>query len=195
MRERPILFSAEMVRALLAGRKTQTRRLVKAEHLLTTQAPDEVLGTLPPWLLDQASVYCPHGFKGDRLWVKECFAPCHEKENHAGAKAGFTYRADWSSDEEVSRDFRWRPSIFCTRAASRITLEIESVRAERLQAVSEADAQAEGVTHYCDDPKCEACQGEPNRKAYSYVWREIKGPGSWDANPWVWVITFKCIAP
>ena len=196
MRERPILFSAEMVRALLAGRKTQTRRLVKAEHLLTTQAPDEVLGMLPKWLLDQASVYCPHGFKGDRLWVKECFAPCHEKENHAGAKAGFTYRADWSSDEEASRDFRWRPSIFCTRAASRITLEIESVRAERLQAVSEADAQAEGCALECMTPT-----GDDSGSAihgpggYLALWEQINGAGSWSANPFVWVVEFRRITP
>lgn len=200
MKERPILFSAPMVRAILAGRKTQTRRIVKpqpspefdptvefyhralidkdGEHF-----PDPVLryGAAD----ENEDVPSPYGCPGDRLWVKECFAPCRERENHADAKAGFTYRADWDACDEESRDFRWKPSIFCTRAASRITLEIESVRVERLDAITEADAIAEGVT-----------KGPlTNRWAYRELWEDINGPGSWTANPWVWVIGFRRVTP
>lgn len=160
MKERPIIFSAPMVRAILAGTKVQTRF---------------VLG-------------CPYGQPGDRLWVREAWA----RDDEDGQ---LMYRAD------VGRDLcadAWRPSIHMPRWASRITLEVTAVRVERLQDISEADAQAEGVI-----PKWEpGCSGRlmdafggfsfrPAASAYAELWEQINGPGAWDANPWVWVVEFK----
>jgi hypothetical protein len=180
MKERPILFSAPMVHAILAGQKTQTRRV------------RFVFG-------------CPYGQPGDRLWVRESWA----RDDEDGQ---VMYRADIGRDvcadaweqgriEGVPR-YKWKPSIHMPRWASRILLEVTSVRVERLQDISESDALAEGVT-----PKWEpGCSGRlmdafggfsfrPAASAYAELWEQINGPGSWDTNPWVWVIEFKRVTP
>lgn len=179
--ERPILFSAPMVRAILEGRKTQTRRIVKHQPLPWV-GPDPP-GWPPP---------CPYGQLGDRLWVRETWA------QPTSLDPGPTfYRADYPSC--VPRQFenvppaeavRWRPSIHMPRWASRITLDVTGVRIERLQDISEADAMAEGVVethaHLRDLGPCmEWCY------AFEDLWTRINGAGSWNANPWVWVIEFK----
>ena len=208
MKERPILFSAPMVRAILEGRKTQTRRIVKpqpSQELLDDYAQirrergvqkddAEMLSECLP---------CPYGVPGDRLWVRETFGDCTPG---ADALIGTRwdkpwYRADADKygllghDGEgpvYAEDVKWRPSIHMPRSASRITLEIADVRVERLQEISEADAEAEGLT--CRDglyaTSGEVWQIDP-RKAYRDLWKSLHGEGSWAANTWVWVIEFK----
>lgn len=164
MKERPIIFSGPMVRALLAGTKTQTRRICKLE--VRAGMPE------PEW----ASLLkcCPYGQPGLKLWVRETFRECN------GTEKRIDYRA---TTDVPNPNANWRPSIFMPRAASRITLEIMSVRVERLRDISEADAMAEGVGIQCESPMAVM--------EYSLLWESINGAGSWDANPWVWVVSFK----
>ena len=199
MKERPILFSGAMVRSLLAGSKTQTRRAVKLQvqhddswvggwkivHKRVTQAllTFNQLGGKP---LGSDAAICPYGQPGDRLWVRETFCDLDDGE--------FEYRADGECDPNVVP--RWTPSIHMPRAASRILLEIVSVRVERLQDISEKDARAEGVTIE-DRHLAGYCAGQflpPSIRAYRDLWDSINGAGSWDANPWVWVVEFKRVA-
>lgn len=177
MKERGILFSAPMVRALLDGRKTQTRRAVKNPDYYGC-----LTGDCPHWdkklCAADLRMQSPYGVPGDRLYVKETFAV-------ADPTTGLCmFRAD-----EESRDYkgRWKPSIFMPRAASRITLELIDVRAEPLHDISEPDAMAEGVDW-------EASAGLANytaRKLYRELWESINGKGTWAANPWVWALSFK----
>lgn len=185
---RPILFSAPMVRAILDGRKTQTRRIVKPQPTDFTTGPCPCAGTSALWPAVEnrglvARAVCPYGLPGDRLWVKETFCDVSRETS----KKQFVYRADLSPAELAEWGetvcLPWKPSIFMPRSASRITLENTAVRMERLQDISEADAKLEGCcgvtsTHF----------GFPN---YRHVWESINGPSLWDANPWVWVISFK----
>lgn len=196
MAERPILFSGAMVRAILAGTKTQTRRVVKPQPYVDAQGNACWNGSnfgqdgRGPLLRSLASpvpssrtkrVHCPYGAPGDRLWGRETWCPL---------TLGFAYAADpiWNGAPAG----RWRPSIHMPRAASRITLEITGVRVERLQDISEADAMAEGCSLECMTPT-----GDDSGSAihgpggYIALWESINGPGSWDANPWVWVVEFK----
>jgi hypothetical protein len=183
MKARPILMSAPMIRALLDGRKTQTRRIVKERYIefLRPTSSDDPSRMKP----------CPYGQPGDLLWVRETWSPSVEPENHVHARLGFTYRADWDHFDDMElRDFRWKPSLHMPRIASRLTLEITGVRIERLKDINEEDAIAEG----CDDSylvknKCQP----PHSRAYRYLWEDINGHGSWDANPWVWCLSFSVI--
>lgn len=172
---RPILFSGPMVRALLEGRKTQTRRTMK---------------TPPDSFEAQYTVLsaCPHGQVGDRLWVRESFAdvPHPADEPHPrlrrGPKGkGITWRADWVGNPS---GFKWKPSIHMPRWASRITLEITDVRVERLRDIREDDAIAEGVQDF-------AFVGAVN--AFESLWESINGTESLESNPWVWVVEFKVV--
>lgn len=199
MNTRPILFSGAMVRALLAGAKTQTRRIVKPQPQGKWSGPMPC----PEWP-------CPYGAPGDRLWVRETHALCSDKD----AFGSVYYRADGEARHQLcenqgegdpvglgkivppSRRYpvdyipAWKPSIFMPRWASRITLEITDVRVERLNGISEKDALAEGVTLRGMtrwDGEC--------RAAYKQLWEEINGAGSWDASPWVWVVEFRRITP
>lgn len=156
MKERPILFSGPMVRAIREARKTQTRRVVKEID------PDEFVSSNEA---DNLALCCPYGAVGDRLWVRETWQ---------GNQGDIRYGADGDSLHGYNG---WRPSIFMPRWASRITLEVTGVRVERVQEISEEDAQAEGVAHRCD---------------YKVVWDAINGKKyPWSSNPWVWVIEFK----
>lgn len=166
MKERPILFSAPMVRALLSGAKTQTRRVVKPQ-------PYEN-GSPEHFSISELSKFCHYGQPGDRLWVRETFFG-----GYPGV-ANTLYRAT-HADAAV----KWRPSIFMPRQASRLTLEITGVRVERLTTISVSDAIAEGYDGSVDDPI------DPSVKWYSRLWESINGAGSWAANPWVWVIEFR----
>lgn len=187
MKERPILFSGPMVRAILDGRKTQTRRIVKPQP---TKLAGPNFDGLWSDAIDPVVRYfaCPYGQPGDRLWVRETFAYTDSSIND---QPGWVYRAtdpDWSSME----GFRWKPPIFCTRSASRITLEITGVRVERLNDISEADAIAEGVTitdSIVRDDSVHASRAWV--ESYRQLWEQINGAGSWEVNPWVWVIEFK----
>lgn len=186
MRERPIIFSPPMVRALLAGTKTQMRRVVKPRPM---PAGGWAVAARPRgfelvhWDNDEQewrAIACPYGQPGDRLWVRETWGH-FERSPKPGDR--IYYRAD---GECVALE-PWRPSIHMPRWASRITLEITDVRVERLQDISAQDCVAEGVrtTMREHDAVMDL------RDQYGDLWESINGPGSWDANPWVWVVEFK----
>jgi hypothetical protein len=195
MKERPILFSGEMVRAILDGRKTMTRRVVKFHNLLGE--PDGWCHNLPGVnkIVDDYTRYCPYGMKGERLWVKETHCKLDpDLHGPLGVNEKIVYRADNLNQDEDSKrimreyGYKWKPSIFMRRVDSRITLEIVSVRVERLQDISEEDAKREGVDGYFGTRD----NSDPSyRCAYRLLWEKINGAGSWEANPWVWVIEFK----
>lgn len=197
MKERPILFSGPMVRAILEGRKTQTRRAVKRAEDMEFDPCDPSYG--PFWkpyctgVPESVKVPCPYGKIGDRLWVRESgYQPPHltPKMLREGADTWphYIYSAD-GDEKEWCRENGWksRPSIHMPRWASRITLEIVSVRVERLNAITHIDAIAEGCTPHPDAP------AQSMGDDYKGLWESINGPGSWDLNPWVWVIEFRRI--
>lgn len=232
MKERPILFNGPMVRAIIDGRKTQTRRVVKQvqhwEHCgkdimewCLSDCYTEEDGT--HWLDIQTDVddnshveiFCPYGKPGDRLWVRETWAEVPFPATGPKCKMlpdgrGVTFRADWNGNPS---GFKWRPSIHMPRLACRLTLENSRVRVERLQDISEEDAIAEGLACLTKDGSLykygiadrDGLPGDDDygwhwkewesdaRLAYKKLWESINGPGSWDANPWVWVIEFKRI--
>lgn len=226
MKERPILFSAPMVRAILDGRKTQTRRIVKPQppHGCSEieEQPDTdpyigcmVSGHSGVWEDVHSMDYrvrCPYGKPGDRLWVKETWSAAigwdATRPIDICERSPILYAADLSErfkdawDECEPRTYgRRRPSIFMRRWMSRITLEIVSVRVERLQDISEADAIREGikpVSFGLTDKGYEWDQNEDGtttaKESYRALWESINGPGSWAANPWVWVIEFRRVS-
>lgn len=194
MTERPILFSAPMVRAILNGSKTQTRRVVKGMALRWLR-PDHFT---PEFTALPENGLCPYGQPGDRLWVRETFQRFTDDGEilYKADPAGFEAMNEYKRFECI--EARWRPSIHMPRHLSRITLEIAAVRVERLQAISEADARAEGAMfhdggqighsgwrHDYSDVHADA------RSSFARIWNNINGPGSWDKNPWVWVIEFR----
>lgn len=199
-KQRPILFNAQMVRAILAGTKTQTRRVVKP------QAGAEVV---PVLLNNRGEWPCPYGKPGDQLWVRETWQHSNHPFGPADESCAIFYRADYwddphGMDGEKSPEGKyreWRPSIHMPRWAFRIMLEIVSVRVERLWVISEADAMAEGadLAHFGVDayglPSGCAVMSISHRAGYIELWESINGPGSWDANPWVWVVEFKRVQP
>jgi hypothetical protein len=210
MVSRPILFSARMVRALLAGPKTQTRRVMKPQP---TEGP---LG----WLWDGAAHIhwslsnispaeavhaCPYGQPGDRLWVRETFKYAEHWNGGACCASevvGFKADGAWLSRGQPFNmaavpnlpESAWRPSIFMPRWASRILLEVTEVRVQRVQDISEEDAKAEGVTDHFPATECNS--DRPYREGYAHLWDSINGkrPGcAWADNPWVWAVTFRRI--
>lgn len=221
MKERPILFQAPMVRALLAGTKTQTRREINWRRLhkvaglpFPTKCKLAWFNLINGWGLDAGdgmmrAVSCPYGAVGDRLWVKETF-----RVNGTMAGPRITYAGDEAQafpsgcpdecSDWIADDNHWRPSIFMRRYASRILLEITAVRVERLNAITGADAIAEGIEERFDgqyldyDWKLKGgsihTYGDP-RESYRSLWQSINGRGSWALNPWVWVIEFRRITP
>jgi hypothetical protein len=205
-----------MVRALLDGTKTQTRRVCKLPP-----APAN-LGQWEPFIFGGegcrdshgrpvsgqmtiahsrtgAVVGCPYGIPGDRLWVREAIrlVPDQEPDDGTGRVLS-TYGADGSLT--VADAWPWKrsylPPMHCPRGLSRIDLEVTGVRVERLQDISEADAQAEGCALECMTPT-----GDDSGSAiygpggYRALWESINGLSSWDANPWVWVVEFRRIRP
>lgn len=209
VKETPILFSEPMVQAIMAGRKTQTRRVVNWERLhkqaglpYPTNCSLAWFNLCKGWALDAGDgmmreVDCPYGKVGDRLWVKETWAPNPRAPQGREADAPYVlYRANGDTAPG------WRPSIFMSRLGSRITLEVAAVRVARLNDISEADAAAEGVTPAAANAQGAALAGifgatefMPHRSAYATLWEQINGYGAWDANPWVWVIEFRRLAP
>lgn len=178
-KERPILFSGPMVRAILEGRKTQTRRIVKPQPVET----------------EWRKIACPYGQPGDRLWVRETFATGY---------GGVFYRASEGDKCKVISGaiVPWKPSIYMPRKLSRLTLEVVRVRVERLQDITDYDCAEEGC---CDrtplqdnEPAGKFIRERQHSSAvrlrYECLWESINGKGSWDANPWVWVVEFKKVA-
>ena len=192
MKELPILFSSPMVRALLAGTKTQTRRIVKPQPSFCSDEENSAAGHTQEALGDK----CPYGAPGDRLWVRETWAPRGVNQIGGGPLTTLiAYRTDGAMHalphREIARDpHNWHPSIFMPRWASRLTLEITAVRVERLQDISEVDAKAEDGCWVVCGPRWGTY-----RAGYHWLWESINGPGSWALNPWIWVITFKRITP
>ena len=204
MVERPILFSGPMVRALLAGTKTQTRRVFKTRNGGVWPHPNDLPG------MQQVLRTCPYGRPGDRLWVRETWMNLQGTgiERVSGSNEDYAYGADtpkgsYGDDQRKCFGLKWRPSIHMPRAASRITLEISDRRVERLQDISEADAVAEGIFRKVRGTPIgdmvETATGgqliyaDPSqaREEYRRLWEQINGPGSWAKNPWVWVLQFK----
>lgn len=192
MKERPILFSAPMVRAILAGTKTQTRRALAPDLFISSGGAVVRMASAGPATTGIREAHCPYWREpGDRLWVREAWAWSGDlaiAECERVARGEVWYRAD---PERSNPAIRWRPSIHMPRWASRITLEVTGVRVERLQAISEDDAQAEGC-----EPRQPLMAGGiviPGqwRLGYRALWESINGPGSWDTNPWVWVLEFR----
>jgi hypothetical protein len=198
---KPILFSAPMVRAILAGQKTMTRRVIKPQPS----------GNLRNSVFVNSGIEDSHGkeikppfYPGDIMWVRETWMPETEQRIHTG---GYIYKATDNPEPDGDDKLKWRPSIFLPREAARIFLRVTDVRAERIQDITEADARREGIS-YWDDVGC-CCS---NRKFMDYstgeftiyedpirsfhtLWDSInaaRGYG-WDKNPWVWVYTFERI--
>lgn len=205
MKERPILFSAPMVRAILAGTKTQTRRVCKPAQSYSLSKVVEV-----PDPLERGQVYngshfgdeegdvqfpSPYGGRGERLWVRETFSGpwCMEAQDGIAAAPPSKWGESseiwyWADGEPTYGDWtRPRPSIHMPRWASRITLEVTGVRVERLQDISEKDAWAEGCEGYDDD----VTGGKSGYSEFHDLWEQINGPESWAANPWVWCVSFR----
>ncbi len=194
VKERPILFSGEMVRAILEGRKTQTRRVVKPQ-------PSEMSvwhGAIYEGEIDlkktpcMESRSCPYGIPGNRLWVQETFCTCTDEQR---LDEGFvpSIQTCFHADGKARCDpdeMTWTPSIHMPRIASRITLEITGVRVERVQDISPHDALSEGIVEH------PAIVGNKpsgfHIDAFRILWDSLPKPGAkWDDNPWVWVIEFK----
>ncbi|HBN9749073.1 TPA: hypothetical protein L3923_003537 [Pseudomonas aeruginosa] len=223
MKERPILFSGPMVRAILEGRKTVTRRVVKPQpdFLGSMVDPNTPFKTLDAGL--HARITCPYGEPGDRLWVREtwtdvnmCGAPAlayradedirdlMEEPGFLDDRGAFNYDdprvkpypfACWYAELDQAR---WRPSIHMPRWASRILLEITAVRIERLQDISEKQALAEGVELEGEGVCWAGAAGTASDspvESFRLLWELINGAGSWNANPWVWVVEFKRVTP
>lgn len=218
MKEHGMIFNGEMVRALLDGRKTQTRRPIKWKQTRFTEIGEREDGSKWPWSEDAEHACdfwhpCPFGAVGDRIWVRETFqGPLFDydlmdsycKDPTPFEKPEFcVYKADgvpapefYDADDELHCS--WRPSIHMPRWASRILLEITDVRVERLNAISEEDATAEGVPPAGGllpdypgtflTPKGDFATA---KVAFQRLWESIYGEESWNANGWVWVIEFK----
>lgn len=199
MKERPILFSAPMVRALLAGTKTQTRRAMKPQPWARPE-PEDGLWRLYAGDEGMEPFPCPYGQPGDRLWVKESFWGCDLPGY--GDTPCVVYDDEWTGGEYApaeprpwARKFGRIPSIHMPRDASRITLEVTEVRVERLQDISRNDAAAEGVDEWAAGALSPQGQLEDPRVQFDMLWESINGRGSWGANPWVWVVCFRRLTP
>lgn len=193
MKERPILFSGPMVKAILEGRKTQTRRVVKPQPMMPWRAWD---GAAHHWQDGDDLMRCPYGQPGDRLWVRETWSLIDDHENMAcigyAAGPGIDWAREWIrcgvDRVEDARKFYGKskaPSIFMPRWASRITLEVTGVRVERVQDITPEDKEAEGLNwNHGYGPA-----------AFESLWNEINGKRGygWEANPFVWVVEFKQI--
>ncbi|MGE6584440.1 morphogenetic protein [Raoultella planticola] len=218
MTERGMIFNAEMVLAILDGRKTQTRRIMKVQPsedftpMNMALEPDYKARWYTPGIVDKDGYLqpankeafgvanenegysCPFGAVGDRIWVRETWARYNIDQDSHDMAYRATTPADWPGEGH------WRPSIHMPRWASRILLEITDVRVERLNSLSEEDAMREGIdadrlAESQDNYDCIAdhnMTGRPTAKGYfSDLWQSIYGSDSWNANPCVWVIEFK----
>lgn len=211
MKERPILFSTPMVQAILAGNKTQTRRIVKKAP--TTEINHRLI-TLDNgwnWQVDQQGVVptmhreidnpmvCPYGQIGDQFWVRESWYqkgtvgrsyPDDDEYQFFGHK-----QAAYVADGDAPKDWtvRKRPSIHMPRWASRLQLEITNIRVERLKDISSEDAKAEGFDYSTHPSAIEMGYAIGAKTNFRITWEQIYGQNEWNRNPWVWVVEFKVI--
>lgn len=192
-----MIFNAEMVRAILDGRKTQTRRPIKWKQTRFTEIGEREDGSKWPWSEDAEHACdfwhpCPFGAVGDRIWVREAFRVHSRATDVATLVYKASERNSWTEQtrrvpvavcNKPATPEKWTPSLHMPRWASRILLEITGVRVERLRSMSQDDARAEGVI---------AASGPMEAGlAFRELWDSIYGEESWKANPWVWVIEFK----
>ncbi len=217
MRERPTLFNGAMVRAILAGQKTQTRRAIKPQPIEASVL--DFPGRYQPTFDEGGQLRvvtsnglhlltCPFGQPGDRLWVRETWMDLtgtgiEHRDLATGKRTRYAYGAEspkGSASDQARKDYglRWRPSIHMPREACRLVLEITGVRVARLQAISEADAIAEGASAKVlpdirlprSHPRAELPMVYAgSREIFADLWDSTGG--DWDSNPWVWVIEFK----
>ena len=194
MKEKPILFSTEMIRAILDGRKTQTRRVIKPQfsklfHIVNRTA----ILTNRIFRKSNQFIYCPYGKVGNRLWVRETWRKRYSDASIENKEDGIQYKADGL----VFIQPLWKPSIHMPRWASRITLEITNIRVERVQEISEDDAQAEGCGIYPEYNSMRYTflysEGEVSSANFRILWDSINAKRGypWKSNPYVWVIEFK----
>lgn len=195
-KEIPILFSTPMVQAILAGRKTQTRRVIKSRHesglfQVSRRKSDGQIISIESLDWDERNceknITCPYGQPGDLLWVRETFVyrDKHDK---------YYYKADYPDSDPYAHS-GWKPSIHMPKAAARIWLEVTNVRAERLQDITEHDALQEGMSiRYDKDEDGLVVKDKRNTEAFEELWQSINGTESWEANPWVWVVEFKVLS-
>lgn len=218
MRERPIIFNGPMVRAVLSNDKTQTRRTKGLEYV--SRPENDPDGWCCARVADghaymvykhsphERAIRCPYGKPGDRLWVREAWS--NDFANHYPHDVVW-YAADngrrhdielrngvrgiYSPKSGAFVPFRWKPSIHMPRSACRLILEIVRVRVERLQAVTEAEARAEGIHQQSTTGWFSVAgtggAGTTACAAFALLWQSINGPGAWEANPWVWVVEFR----
>ncbi|EJN06441.1 hypothetical protein [Herbaspirillum sp. YR522] len=211
MKERPILFSAPMVRALLAGQKTQTRRAF-SKRMIDTMYNAAHMGEVSYFIdggemeendLSYVADWCPYGKIGDRMWVRETWRGVVEISPPDAIKPEYGVaryipaqehckRIEYAATQECGDD-PWRPSIHMPRWACRILLEIVSVRVEKLNDCSVSDALAEGVFTWWREIEQTASDHPAPPAIYRELWESINGAGSWAANPWVWVVEFRRI--
>ncbi|MBB6286101.1 MULTISPECIES: hypothetical protein [unclassified Pseudomonas] len=209
IKERPILFSAPQVSAILEGRKTVTRRAVKVQPHIDASGNFCVGssnygqdGYGKPVTKHFVNGCCPYGKPGDRLWVRETWARIRVAQ--APDQEWVVYR---ECDNRTDYGGPWKPGIHMFRRDSRILLEITDVRVERLQDISEEQALAEGIIPHVrggwhwhpHDPANVDDWHQFGFKtpvwAFHDLWAGINGQENWDANPWVWVVEFKRVTP
>jgi hypothetical protein len=213
MKERPILFSTPMVRAILDGRKDLTRRIIRFPEDFTCEAvyDNSPFGLKYTSELGGGTVQrlaCKYGEIGDRLWVKETFTklvPEHFIDKHFVYKADMCYSSERIRQNyiEVGYPYKWKPSIFMPRLASRITLEITNIKVERLRDITEENAIREGIEIiHMAEPSVPVYRnyllkeklGTTNPvKSFRTLWDKVNGADSWNSEPWVWVIEFKVL--
>ena len=191
IKEKPILFNSEMVRAVLEGRKTQTRRVVKldhGEHLVKLESGQ--INGVQSHSGKVKDLKCPYGKPSDRLWVREKFTTLsHNSSDEEGDAWIYAASENGEAWESEAEGWRWKPSIFMPRAASRILLEVIDVRVEKLKKMNRGDAMSEG----CPFPNI-ASEKSP-LLWFRELWDSInKARGcDWDSNPYVWVVEFKVL--
>lgn len=188
MPERPILFSDPMVRAILAGAKTQTRRIARPQPLGTG---GDVNPSFPEgmYLFDGREVRCPYGRRGDTLWVREAWSPTP----HAATGHPVTFRATAPKDQPGP----WKPSIHLRRRDARLVLRVEATRLERLHDITVEDARAEGscVRHGFTEDHVNGRFPLSPISCFAHAWNGINGEDAWGRNSYVWVVSFSVVIP
>lgn len=209
MKHIPMLFSTDMVRAILDGRKTQTRRVVKPQPA-NNGKPIKIWAGWPalaPCGVKNNVVTCPYGKVGDVIWVRETWSHLIKWSLMRGEEKGYAYKA---TDEDVESldGGKWKPSIHMPKAAARIWLQITNIRVERLRDISTEDVEKEGVMFHFSDARNEKRYRDYDweyngdnyvttanaQQSYFSLWNEINGRDSHKANPWVWVVSFKVLS-
>jgi hypothetical protein len=204
MKERPILFSTPMVQAILDGRKTMTRRIIKSNHesglfqVNTAQYEPDFPGYYHNRSVNSIdwdesfykTIICPYGSIGDILWVRETWQ--WDWVGVLRKNKVYFYKAT-TTNEFLASGEKWRPSIFMPKEACRLRLQITDIGVERVQDISEEDAKAEGALKMHIDDLGQTW--ETHKRGFESLWQKINGPESWEANPWAWVISFETIHP